>query len=136
MFQISVVSLLPEIVEPVIQHGVIGRACAKGLIDVVQVSPRDFVSDIHRTVDARPYGGRGGAYRPQSPRPIREEWTSLHSPRRRHRLMPGRRSCSSASGGYAASRASSRRRCRCRNCPGISVVCRACLLYTSDAADE
>ena len=60
MFQISVVSLLPEIVEPVIQHGVIGRACAKGLIDVVQVSPRDFVSDIHRTVDDRPYGGGPG----------------------------------------------------------------------------
>ena len=60
MFQISIVSLLPEIVEPVTQHGVIGRARAKGLIDVVQVSPRDFVSDIHRTVDDRPYGGGPG----------------------------------------------------------------------------
>ncbi len=60
MFQISVVSLLPEIIEPVSRYGVVGRACERGLLRVEQVSPRDFVSDPHRTVDDRPYGGGPG----------------------------------------------------------------------------
>jgi tRNA (guanine37-N1)-methyltransferase len=60
MFQISVVSLLPEIIAPVTRFGVVGRACGAGLVDVEQISPRDFVSDTHRTVDDRPYGGGPG----------------------------------------------------------------------------
>jgi tRNA (guanine37-N1)-methyltransferase len=60
MFQISVVSLLPEIVEPVTRYGVVGRACSSGLVGVQQVSPRDFAFDTHRTVDDRPYGGGPG----------------------------------------------------------------------------
>ncbi|MFL2547458.1 MAG: tRNA (guanosine(37)-N1)-methyltransferase TrmD [Candidatus Rariloculaceae bacterium] len=60
MFQISVVSLLPEIVEPVSRYGVVGRACESGLVSVGHVSPRDFVADVHRTVDDRPYGGGPG----------------------------------------------------------------------------
>ena len=60
MFQISVVSLLSEIVEPVGRFGVVGRACERGLLKVEHISPRDFVSDPHRTVDDRPYGGGPG----------------------------------------------------------------------------
>ena len=60
MFQICVVALLPEIVEPVSRFGVVGRACERGLLRVEQMSPRDFVSDPHRTVDDRPYGGGPG----------------------------------------------------------------------------
>ncbi len=60
MFQISVVSLLPEVVAPVSRYGVVGRACERGLLRIEQISPRDFVSDPHRTVDDRPYGGGPG----------------------------------------------------------------------------
>jgi tRNA (guanine37-N1)-methyltransferase len=60
MFQISVVSLLPEVIEPVSRYGVVGRACERGLLRVEQISPREFVSDPHRTVDDRPYGGGPG----------------------------------------------------------------------------
>ena len=60
MYPIRVVSLLPELVEPVTRAGVVGRACERGLIDVRHLSPRDFVSDVHRTVDDRPYGGGPG----------------------------------------------------------------------------
>lgn len=60
MYPIRIVSLLPELVEPVTRCGVVGRACERGLIDVGHVSPRDFVSDPHRTVDDRPYGGGPG----------------------------------------------------------------------------
>ncbi|MCZ6585876.1 MAG: tRNA (guanosine(37)-N1)-methyltransferase TrmD, partial [Gammaproteobacteria bacterium] len=60
MFPISVISLLPEVVEPVGRYGVVGRACERGLLRIEQISPRDFVSDPHRTVDDRPYGGGPG----------------------------------------------------------------------------
>jgi len=60
MYPIRVVSLLPEVIEPVTRYGVVGRACERGLIDVRHVSPREFASDPHRTVDDRPYGGGPG----------------------------------------------------------------------------
>ncbi len=60
MYRIRVVSLLPELVEPVSRAGVVGRACERNLLSVAQVSPREFASDRHRTVDDRPYGGGPG----------------------------------------------------------------------------
>ncbi len=60
MFDVAVVTLLPELIEPVAQWGVVGRACERGLIRVTCVSPRDFAPDPHRTVDDRPYGGGPG----------------------------------------------------------------------------
>jgi len=56
----AVVSLLPELVEPVCRAGVVGRACERELLSVNLVSPRDFTSDRHRTTDDRPYGGGPG----------------------------------------------------------------------------
>lgn len=60
MYAIRVVSLLPELIEPVTRCGVVGRASERGLIEVRHVSPRDFAADAHRTVDDRPYGGGPG----------------------------------------------------------------------------
>jgi len=60
MYRIGVVSLFPELVEPVVRFGVVGRARERGLLDLQQVSPRDFTVDRHRTVDDRPYGGGPG----------------------------------------------------------------------------
>ena len=60
MYRIGVVSLFPELVEPVVQFGVVGRARERGLLRLTHVSPRDFASDRHRTVDDRPYGGGPG----------------------------------------------------------------------------
>ena len=60
MFRLAVISLLPELVEPVCHVGVVGRACERGLLSVNLVSPRDFTSDRHRTADDRPYGGGPG----------------------------------------------------------------------------
>lgn len=58
--QVNVVALLPEIVRPALNSGVVGRAAAAGRIDVSWVQPRDFATDRHRTVDDRPYGGGPG----------------------------------------------------------------------------
>lgn len=60
MYKIGVVALFPELVEPVASVGVVGRARERGLIELVHVSPREFASDRHRTVDDRPYGGGPG----------------------------------------------------------------------------
>ncbi|MGI9222631.1 MAG: tRNA (guanosine(37)-N1)-methyltransferase TrmD [Woeseiaceae bacterium] len=58
--QIAVVSLFPEFVEQVGQFGVVGRARERDLLSLHLENPRDFASDVHRTVDDRPYGGGPG----------------------------------------------------------------------------
>jgi tRNA (guanine37-N1)-methyltransferase len=60
MYRIGVVALFPELVAPVTKLGVVGRAAERGLIALEQVSPREFATDRHRTVDDRPYGGGPG----------------------------------------------------------------------------
>jgi tRNA (guanine37-N1)-methyltransferase len=60
MYRIGVISLLPELVAPVMETGVVGRAAERGLVALEQLSPREFATDRHRTVDDRPYGGGPG----------------------------------------------------------------------------
>jgi tRNA (guanine37-N1)-methyltransferase len=43
-----------------LQHGVVGRALARGLLAVGVENPRDHTRDVHHTVDDRPYGGGPG----------------------------------------------------------------------------
>jgi tRNA (guanine37-N1)-methyltransferase len=52
--------LFPELVAPVMEYGVVGRAAERGLVALEQLSPREFTADRHRTVDDRPYGGGPG----------------------------------------------------------------------------
>jgi len=56
----TVVTILPELIEPALAAGVVGRAREAGTIAVATVNPRDFTSDRHRTVDDPPYGGGPG----------------------------------------------------------------------------
>jgi tRNA (guanine37-N1)-methyltransferase len=56
----TVVTILPELVEPAMTAGVVGRAREAGIITVDTVNPRDFTTDRHRTVDDTPYGGGPG----------------------------------------------------------------------------
>ena len=60
MFQIGVVSLIPELVDAVCLYGVVGRAVERRLLGVAYTSPREFTTDQHRTADDRPYGGGPG----------------------------------------------------------------------------
>jgi tRNA (guanine37-N1)-methyltransferase len=57
---IVVVTLFQEMVEHALGFGVLGRAVQRGLLSVTTVSPREFATDPHRTVDDRPYGGGPG----------------------------------------------------------------------------
>ena len=58
--QMALVSLFPEMFAAVAEFGVSGRAISEGLVTLSYANPRDFTTDRHRTVDARPYGGGPG----------------------------------------------------------------------------
>ena len=58
--RIALVSLFPEMFQAVGDYGVTGRAIGQGLVRLSYCNPRDYTTDIHRTVDDRPYGGGPG----------------------------------------------------------------------------
>ena len=58
--RIVVVTLFPGLVEQALAYGVLGRAIERGVLAVETVNPRSFVTDVHKTVDDRPYGGGPG----------------------------------------------------------------------------
>jgi tRNA (guanine37-N1)-methyltransferase len=58
--KIEVVTLFPEMIRQVMEFGVTGRAVKRGLLSVGTEDPRAHTSDVHRTVDDRPYGGGPG----------------------------------------------------------------------------
>jgi tRNA (guanine37-N1)-methyltransferase len=56
----DVVSLFPEVFEPVFRAGVVGRAIARGLVELHAHDLREHTHDRHRQVDDVPYGGGPG----------------------------------------------------------------------------
>ena len=56
----AVVSLFPSMLREAVAHGVLGRAVERGVVEVGYFDPRDHTTDLHRTVDDRPYGGGPG----------------------------------------------------------------------------
>ena len=60
LMHFDVVTLFPEMVSTIAEFGVVGRARRNGLVSQDCENPRDHPSDVHRTVDDRPYGGGPG----------------------------------------------------------------------------
>ncbi|WP_440222535.1 tRNA (guanosine(37)-N1)-methyltransferase TrmD [Dokdonella sp. MW10] len=58
--RIDVITLFPDFIEGCAGIGVVGRARERGLLQVRTWNPRDFATDVHRTVDSRPFGGGPG----------------------------------------------------------------------------
>ncbi|WP_049722246.1 tRNA (guanosine(37)-N1)-methyltransferase TrmD [Gilvimarinus polysaccharolyticus] len=58
--KVAVVTLFPEMLAAVRDHGITGRAVTRGQVEVQCWNPRDFTADRHNTVDDRPYGGGPG----------------------------------------------------------------------------
>ncbi len=56
----TLVTLFPEFFASPLSCGLLGRAVARGLVQVEFRNPRDFSQDKHRHVDDRPYGGGAG----------------------------------------------------------------------------
>lgn len=64
----DVVSIFPEVFEPVFRQGVVGRAIARGLLSLRTHDLRDYTTDRHRQVDDAPFGGGAGMV--MKPEPI------------------------------------------------------------------
>jgi len=56
----DVITLFPDLFAAVRDWGISARAHQQGLWSLTTWNPRDFSHDVHRTVDARPYGGGPG----------------------------------------------------------------------------
>lgn len=58
--QVEVVTLFPEFIRGYLTAGVVGRAVESGQVRVGTEDPRTYATNVHRTVDDRPYGGGPG----------------------------------------------------------------------------
>ncbi|MBQ4493927.1 MAG: tRNA (guanosine(37)-N1)-methyltransferase TrmD [Elusimicrobiaceae bacterium] len=58
--KIDIITLFPEMMEAVLGSSIIGRARQKGVVKINYQNPREFATDKHKSVDARPYGGGSG----------------------------------------------------------------------------
>ena len=56
----DVVTIFPTMVHALLSEGVIARAVAKGVLDLMVHDLRSFTTDRHRTVDDVPFGGGPG----------------------------------------------------------------------------
>jgi tRNA (guanine37-N1)-methyltransferase len=66
--RIDVVSIFPEVFEPVFRDGVVGRAIGRGLLRLHAHDLREHTADRHRQVDDAPFGGGAGMV--MKPEPI------------------------------------------------------------------
>src|SRR5512134_511294 len=58
--KIDIVTIFPRMVEAPLAEGIVGRAIARGLLDVRVHDLRDSTTDRHRVVDDVPFGGGPG----------------------------------------------------------------------------
>ena len=58
--KIDVITAFEEMVDQALSHSIVGRARKAGIIQVGTLSPRQFTTDKHKTIDDRPYGGGPG----------------------------------------------------------------------------
>ncbi len=76
----DVVTIFPAMFAPVFEHGVIGRAVQRGLVELHAHDLRDHTRDRHRQVDDMPFGGGPGMV--MKPEPVIEavEAIQAHNP--------------------------------------------------------
>lgn len=57
---VDIITIFPEMVQGFLGESMMKRASDAGHVQFRFVNPRDFTTDVHRTVDDRPYGGGPG----------------------------------------------------------------------------
>ncbi len=60
MKRFDVVTIFPEMLDALVDHGITRRAMDEGRFELKTWDPRDFTQDAYRRVDDRPYGGGPG----------------------------------------------------------------------------
>ncbi len=58
--KISIITLFPEVFEPILNSSILKRAQKKGKVEFEFINLRDFGEGKHQIVDGRPYGGGVG----------------------------------------------------------------------------
>ena len=87
--EIHVFTVLPQILEPALAGGLLGKARQRGVVDVRVHDPRDYATDRHRSVDDAPFGGGAGMV--LLPEPIFRAVEAVQPPRPLFLLSPGGR---------------------------------------------
>src|ERR687885_279658 len=76
--RIDILTIFPAMFAGPFAYGAVGRAVARGLLEVAPPDIRRFATDTHRSVDDYPYGGGPGMV--LMPGPIFDAVESLHLP--------------------------------------------------------
>lgn len=58
--RIDILTLLPDLIYSPLQHSILKRAQAKGLVEIFVHNIRDYATDKHKSVDDTQYGGGAG----------------------------------------------------------------------------
>jgi tRNA (guanine37-N1)-methyltransferase len=80
-----VVTLFPELIDAAVRVGLLGKAVATARVDVSCISPRQFATGKHLSVDDTPYGGGSGMV--MSVEPIAKALDALAETERSHRVL-------------------------------------------------
>jgi tRNA (guanine37-N1)-methyltransferase len=86
--RVQIVTLFPGIVEPALSESMIGRARARGLVDIRVVNLRDYADGKHRVTDDYTFGGGSGMV--LKPEPLFAAVDALRTPAARVILMDPR----------------------------------------------
>lgn len=87
--EIHVFTVLPQVLEPALAAGLLGRAQEGGVVNVVVHDLREHATDRHRSVDDAPFGGGPGMV--LTPDPIFRAVDAVQPPRPLFLLGPGGR---------------------------------------------
>ncbi len=87
--EIHVFTVLPQILEPALAAGLLGKARERGVVQVRVHDIRDYATDRHRSVDDAPFGGGAGMV--LLPEPIFRAVEAVQPPRPLYLLSPGGR---------------------------------------------
>ncbi len=60
MMRIDILTLFPEMIEPIIKESIIGKAIKENKIEIHVINFRDFSNNKHNKVDDYPFGGGSG----------------------------------------------------------------------------
>lgn len=56
----DVITVFPQMISEALHWGVVGKALERQILSVNTITPREFTTDLHKTVDDRPFGGGDG----------------------------------------------------------------------------
>lgn len=87
--RIDVFTIFPGLIDGFTSESLLGKARSSGLLDLRLHDPRDWTSDVHRTVDDAPYGGGAGMV--MRAEPLFEAVEAVDPPRPLLLLSPGGR---------------------------------------------